>query len=77
MAMFENACDCSGFVDPLVIPAGGEIVIDSCPPCLDSVPLCSVGEAWYRWTFFIASDPGCSNCWEAVTTNEFSWYCEG
>ena len=62
---------------PRLRGAGGEIVIDSCPPCVDSVSLCSVGSAWYRWTFSIGSDPACTDCWEAVTTNEFSWYCEG
>ena len=76
-ATFGVACDCSGPAEPLVIAAGEEIVIDSCPPCVDSVSLCTVGAAWYRWTFSVGPEPDCTDCWDAVTTNEFSWYCEG
>ena len=77
MATAGVACDCMGFVDPLEIEPGEEIEVPTNPPAYDSVPLCDVGIAYYRWTFFVGPDPDDEAAFEALTTDEFSWYCEG
>jgi hypothetical protein len=72
------ACDCEGFVEPLVIEAGGSIVVETNPAAYDAEPICQDPySAIYRWTFSVGPEPDCTDCWQAVPTNEFSWYCEG
>jgi len=75
-------CDCSGPLDPLVIEPSASIVVDTNPAMYDSEPICEDPYvAIYRWTFLVGADPDpapdCTDCWESVVTNEFSWYCEG
>lgn len=72
------ACDCEGFVEPLVIPPSSSIVVDTNPAQYDAEPICEDPYvAIYRWTFVVGPEPDCDDCWQSVPTNEFSWYCEG
>lgn len=71
-------CDCTGPLEPLVIEPQASIVVDTNPASFDSEPICEEPYvAIYRWTFLVGAEPDCTDCWQSVQTNEFSWFCEG
>ena len=71
-------CDCEGPVEPLAIEPLSRIVIETQPAAFDAEPLCvEPYSAIYRWTFLVADQPECRDCWQEVPTNEMGWYCEG